>query len=91
MNTKGGHPHFKSAPPPLHNIADNQIGCGIADLKSCGTSKFDFRNSATLCSLLPVPLLSSPFSTAQDGFKINPKFFKTVCFYGNQKLALKGQ
>ncbi len=28
---KGGHPQFKSAPPQLRNIADNQIGCGVAD------------------------------------------------------------
>jgi hypothetical protein len=28
---KGGHPQFKSVPPQLRNIADNQIDCGIAD------------------------------------------------------------
>jgi hypothetical protein len=43
--------------------------------KSCGLSKFDFRNSATFRSLLPVPLLSSPFPSAQDGFKNQPKIF----------------
>jgi hypothetical protein len=26
---KGGHPQFKSAPPQLRNIADNQICCGL--------------------------------------------------------------
>ncbi len=29
--SKGGHPQFKSAPPQLRNIADNQIDCGVAD------------------------------------------------------------
>jgi hypothetical protein len=28
---KGGHSQFKSAPPQLRNIADNQIDCGVAD------------------------------------------------------------
>jgi hypothetical protein len=28
---KAGHPQFKSAPPQLRNIADNQIDCGVAD------------------------------------------------------------
>jgi hypothetical protein len=27
LKTKGGHPQFKSAPPQLRNIADNQIDC----------------------------------------------------------------
>jgi hypothetical protein len=31
INTKGGHPQFKSAPPQLRNIADNHIDCGVAD------------------------------------------------------------
>ncbi len=38
-------------------------------------SNFDFRNSATLCSLLPNPLLSSTFSSSQDCFKNQPKIF----------------
>jgi hypothetical protein len=38
-------------------------------------SKSDFRNSATFRSVLPIPLLSSPFSSAQDGFKNQPKIF----------------
>jgi hypothetical protein len=59
---------------------------------NCGPSKFDFRNSATLCSLLPIPLLSGTFSSAQEGFKNQQKnIFRTVCFSGNQKLALKEQ
>ncbi len=79
----------KSAPPQLRNIADNQISCGVADFKKklrncdCGPSKFDLRNSATFRSLLPVPLLSSPFSLAQDGFKNQKKIFcRTVSFSG---------
>jgi hypothetical protein len=31
--SKAGHPQFKSAPPQLRNIADNQNDCGVADLK----------------------------------------------------------
>jgi hypothetical protein len=78
--SKGGHPQFKSAPPQLRNIADNQIDCGIADKKKlrncdCESSKFDFCNSTSLSSFLPVPLLSSPFSSAQDGFKNHKKYF----------------
>jgi hypothetical protein len=87
---------IRNLSPQLRNIADNQIDCGIADKKKfrncdCGTSIFDFRNFATLSSFLPVPLISSPFSSAQDGFKITKNSFRTACFSGNQKLALKGQ
>jgi hypothetical protein len=31
INIKAGHPQFKSAPPQLRNIADNQNDCGVAD------------------------------------------------------------
>ncbi len=31
--SKGGHPQFKSALQQLRNIADNQIDCGVTDLK----------------------------------------------------------
>ncbi len=51
--------------------------CGlkkVAELQS-RTSRFDFRNSATLCSLRQVKLLSCPFSSAQDVFKNQPKMF----------------
>jgi hypothetical protein len=41
----------------------------------CGLSKFDFRNSTTLRSLLPIQLLSGTFSSAQGGFKNQPKIF----------------
>ncbi len=40
-----------------------------------GPLKFDFRNSTTLYRLRPISLLSSPFSSAQDGFKKQPKIF----------------
>jgi hypothetical protein len=80
----------------LCNIVGNQIHCGIADYKKlwngdCRPSKFDFRNSTTLCSLLPVQLHSSPFSLAQDGFKNQTKYFPNCMFYGHKKLSIKGQ
>ncbi len=80
FNCKGGHPQFKSAPPQLCNIADNQIDHRVADSKRlqncyCRPSKFDFRNSLTFHSLLPILLLYSPFSSTQDGFKNQPKIF----------------
>jgi hypothetical protein len=71
---------IRNLSPQLRNIADYQIDCGVADKKKlrncgCGPSKFDFRNSATFSSLLPVLLLSSSFSSAQDGFENQPKIF----------------
>ncbi len=54
------------------------------------TSKFDFRNSANLHSLLPVPLLSSPFSSAQDGFKNQPKIFVELSVLWKPKTCPKG-
>jgi hypothetical protein len=86
-----------TTPLQFRNIADNQIDCRIAVLKKlrncdCGPSKFDFCNSATLCRLWPVSLLSSPFSTAQDGFKKQPTiFFEPFVSMENKNLALKGQ
>jgi hypothetical protein len=64
----------------IRNISDNQVDCRAAVFKKLrnydgGPSKFDFYNSATLCSLLPIPLLSGTFSSAQDGFKNQPKIF----------------
>jgi hypothetical protein len=85
-------PHLRNS-----DIANNQIDCGIADLKklrNCdfGVSKFDFRNSATLCSLCPVLLLSSSFFSAQDGFKNQPKIFlKSSVSIETKKRALKGE
>jgi hypothetical protein len=56
------------------------MDCEVANLKKlrncdCGPSKFDFRNSATVRSLPPILLLSGTFSSAQDGFKNQPKIF----------------
>ncbi len=57
------------------------------------TLKFDFRNFTTLRGLLPVPLLSSPFSSAQDGFKNQPKIFlelSVTLFLWKPNTCLKG-
>ena len=50
---------FKSAPPQYCDQPNRLRSCGLKKLRNCdcGPSKFDFRNSATLRSLLPVPLL----------------------------------
>jgi hypothetical protein len=57
----------------------------------CGPSNFDFRNSATIRSLLPILQLSGTFSSAQDGFKNQPKIFLELSVSLEiQKLALKG-
>jgi hypothetical protein len=55
-----------------------------------GPSKFDFRNSATFCSLQPVPLLSSPLSSAQNGFTNQPKIFLELSVSLETKTCLKG-
>jgi hypothetical protein len=44
-----------------------------------------------LSSLLPIPLLSSPFSSAQDGFENQAKIFSELFVSLETKLALKGQ
>jgi hypothetical protein len=71
MFNKGGHPQFKSATSQYCGKPIQLRNCGLKKVANCdcGTSKFDFLNPAILCSLLPVPLLSSPFSSAQEGFK----------------------
>ncbi len=82
----------------LHNSAILRTTKLIEELRTkkklwncdCGPSKFDCRNSATLCSLLPIPLLSSPFSSAQDGFKNQPKIFFNFLFLWKTKTCLKG-
>jgi hypothetical protein len=86
---------IRNLSPQLRNFADNQIDCGVADLKKsrdcdCGASKLDFRNFATLHSLLPIPLLSGTFSSAQDGFKNHQKCLYNCPFLW-KKLVLKGQ
>jgi hypothetical protein len=74
---KGGHPQFKSATSQYCGLPNRLRSCGlkkVAELR-LRTLKSDFRNSATFSSLLLVPLLSSPFSSAHDGFKNQPKIF----------------
>jgi hypothetical protein len=44
-------------------------------LRNCGLKKVAELQSATLYSLLQVPLLFSPFSSAQDNLKNQPKIF----------------
>jgi hypothetical protein len=71
---------IRNLSPHFRNIANNQINCGVADKKmlrncDCGPSKVDFRNSATLGSILQIPSLSGTFSSAQDGFKNQSKIF----------------
>ncbi len=93
---KAGHPKFNSTPPQLNNIADNQINCGVGDKQSCGTAIVDLQNWTSA-----IPQLSAvscqfcyfliPFSQFRMVLKINQKYFRTVCFSGNQKLILKGQ
>ncbi len=71
VNSKGGHPQCQSAPPQYCGQPKRLRNCGLKKLRNCdcGPSIFDFRNSATLCSLRPVQLLYYPFSSAQDVFK----------------------
>jgi hypothetical protein len=79
---KGGHPQFKSAPPQLRYIADNQ---SIAEFRTkkklrncdCGPLKFDFLNSATFPSRLPVRYFLVPFPQLRMLLKVffNQKYF----------------
>jgi hypothetical protein len=66
-------PQYCGQPKRLRN-------CELKKLRNCdcGPSKFDFFNSATLCSLRPLQLLSCPFSSAQDVFKNQPKNFYNI-------------
>jgi hypothetical protein len=74
---------IRNLSPHLRNSAIWRTTKSIVELRTnkksrncyCGPSKFDFRNSATFSNLLPVPLLSSPFSSAQNSFKNQPKIF----------------
>jgi hypothetical protein len=50
VTSKGGHLQFKSAPPQLRNIADNQIDCGLKKVAELRLWTFkiqllQFRNS----------------------------------------------
>jgi hypothetical protein len=70
---KGGHRNLSTQ---LAKIADHQIDCGVRTKKSCGTAIAGLQSltSATLCSLLSVPLLS-PFPQIRMVLKINQKYF----------------
>jgi hypothetical protein len=62
---------IRNLSPHLRNSAILRTTKSFAELrtkKSCGTAIADLQNltSATLCSLLPIPLLSGTFSSAQD-------------------------
>ncbi len=74
--------------------------------KSCGIAIADLQNLTSAIpqlstvsniifkknsSLLPIPLRSSPFSSAQDGFKNKPKLFSELFVPLETKLTLKGQ
>ncbi len=74
---KGGRLQFKSATPQYCGQPNRLRSCGLKKLRNCdcGPSNFDFRNSAIIRSLLPILLLSGTFSSAQDGFKNQPKIF----------------
>ncbi len=67
--------------------------CGLKKLRNCdcGPSKFDFRNSVTLHSLLPIPLLSTvvPFHQLRMVLKINQKYLQN-CLFLWKKNCLKG-
>ncbi len=66
-----------SAIPQYCRQPNRLRNCGLKKLRNCdcGPSEFDFRNSATLCRLRPVSLLSCPFSSAQGGFKKQSTIF----------------
>ncbi len=88
--SKGGHPQFNLAPPatPQYCRQPNWLwNCRLKKLRNCdcGLSKFDFSNSATLSSLQAVPLLSSSFFSAQDGFKKQPKIFLELSVFVETK------
>jgi hypothetical protein len=86
---------IRNLSPKLRNIADNQIDCGVANEKSCGTAIADLQNltfailqlSAVSCQfcyfLVPFPQLRM--------VKINQKYLCNCLFLWKQKLALKGQ
>jgi hypothetical protein len=80
LNPKVG---IRNLSPHLRNSAILRTTKSILELRTkkklrncdCGPSKFDLHNSATLHSLRPVLILSCHFSSAQDGFKKQPKLF----------------
>jgi hypothetical protein len=73
---------IRNSSPHLRNSVILRTTKSIAELrtkKSCGTAIADLQKLTSaipqLCSLLPIPLLSGTISSAQDGFKNEPKIF----------------
>jgi hypothetical protein len=71
---------IRNLSPHLRNSAILRTTKSVAELrtkKSCGTEIADLQNLtfATIRIVLPISLLSSPFSSAKDGFKNQPKIF----------------
>ncbi len=56
----------------------------------CGPLKFDFRNSATFPSLLPVRCFQGPFPHLRMVLKINQKYISNPLFLWTPKTCLKG-
>ncbi len=81
--------------PHLRNSAILRRTKSIAELrtkKSCGTEIAELQNftSATLCSLRPVPLLSSLFPQLKMVLKINQNVFRNRLFLWKPKTCPKG-
>jgi hypothetical protein len=67
--------------PPNSAALGGSTDCQLAVAQKlrncdCGPSKFDFRNSATLSSFLPDPLLSIPFPQLRMVLKITTNIFR---------------
>jgi hypothetical protein len=65
LTIKGGHPQFKSA-----ILRTTKLIAELRTEKSCGIAIADLQNLTSA-----IPLLYSPISSAQDGFKNQPKIF----------------
>ncbi len=83
--------------PHLCNSTILQTKKSIVELrtkKSFRTAIVDLQNWTSaipqLCSLRPVLLLSSPFSSAQNVFKNQPKIILNRLFLWKQQICLKG-
>ncbi len=90
----GGH---RTLSPHFRNSAILRTTKSIAELrteKSCGTAIADLQNLTSAISQLSAVSCQFcyflvPFPQLRMVFKINQKYFTTVYFSGNQKLALK--
>jgi hypothetical protein len=73
--------------PHLRNCAILRTTKSIAELrtkKSCGTAIADLENLTSVIPQLSTASCPFPLLSTKD-------IFRTVCFSGNQKFALKGQ